>query len=384
MDFTFSDEARELRENLRKLISEHFDEGFLGAWSPDPEEFARTERFCRRLADEGLLTVAWPEEYGGRGASAWEQAVVREEMWAHYEPRGPQYMGVNWVGPTIMRYGSEAQRRQHLAAIGRGEVVWCQGFSEPEAGSDLAGLQTRAVADGDGWRIDGQKIWTSYAEWAQWCFLAARVGEGDRRQDGITIFLIPMDRPGIEVRPIRSMLGPHHLNEVFFDDVRAEDAEVLGEVGEGWDIIRGALANERVGIARYARSERLLRQAVEYLEDEERSLPPSLRARLLRALISTRINRLLAYRAISEEINGNLSPVEAAVARLGATRGDQVVADVLVEAIGTEALDGPGSTDPVLHGSLDENYRYSMAATVAAGTLEVQQMILARSIVGEA
>ena len=137
-------------------------------------------------------------------------------------PRAPgaQYMGLNWVGPAIMAFGTEEQKRQHLAAIAAGEVIWCQGFSEPEAGSDLASLRTRAAEDGDGWRINGQKIWTSYAGMAQWCVLAARVGQGERHE-GITMFLVPMDTPGITVRPIRSMLGPHHLNEVFFDEVWA-------------------------------------------------------------------------------------------------------------------------------------------------------------------
>ncbi|MCB1013463.1 MAG: acyl-CoA dehydrogenase family protein, partial [Microthrixaceae bacterium] len=176
-------------------------------------------RFCRTLAENGLLCLAWPEEFGGRGASVWEQTVVREEMWAHHEPRGAQYMGVNWVGPTLMRYGTPEQQRLHLPPIAAGEVIWCQGFSEPEAGSDLASLRTAARRDGHGWLINGQKIWTSYATMAQWCFLLARttkVGEGaaQKKQQGLSIFLVPMDDPAIQVRPIRTMMGPHHLNEV--------------------------------------------------------------------------------------------------------------------------------------------------------------------------
>ncbi len=145
-------------------------------------------------------------------------------MWAHHEPRGAQYMGVNWVGPTIMRHGTAEQQDTHLPPIARGEVIWCQGFSEPEAGSDLASLRTAARRDGDGWLISGQKIWTSYATMAQWCFLLARTSNDGRKQQGLTVFLVPMSDPAIEVRPIRAMLGPHHLNEVFFNDLRVTDA----------------------------------------------------------------------------------------------------------------------------------------------------------------
>src|SRR5262249_27510434 len=149
-------------------------------------------------------------------------------------------------------------QRQHLPAIARGEVIWCQGFSEPNAGSDLASVQTAARRDGVGWVVSGQKIWTSYATMAQWCFLLTRPSKGERKEHGLTIFLVPMSDPAIEVRPIPSMVGPHHLNEVFLNDVRVAEADVLGQVDEGWKIVQEVLSFERVGIARYARCERLL------------------------------------------------------------------------------------------------------------------------------
>jgi hypothetical protein len=257
--------AATLRRELRHLLAQHVPHDYLGAFTDDPADLEIAQRFCRTLADEGLLCIAWPREYGGRGASAWEQTAVREEMWAHHEPRGAQYMGVNWVGPAIMRHGTAAQKDSHLPPIARGEVIWCQGFSEPEAGSDLASLRTRATPiqnDSDpaapAWAVSGQKIWTSYALMAQWCFLLARTSTESRKQQGLTVFLVPMDAPGIEVRPIKAMLGPHHLNEVFFDGVRVTEDDVLGEVGQGWKVVQEVLSFERVGIARYARCERLL------------------------------------------------------------------------------------------------------------------------------
>ena len=261
--------ATALRSELRELVREHVPPDFMGAFTDDPADLQMAQRFCRLLAERGLLCMAWPEEFGGRGASAWEQTVVREEMWAHHEPRGAQYMGVNWVGPAIMRHGTAEQRRTHLPPIARGEVIWCQGFSEPDAGSDLASLRTTARPDNSKrrWRVYGQKIWTSYATMAQWCFLLARTSTGEKKQQGLTIFLVPMSAPGIEVRPIRAMLGPHHLNEVFFDGVRVTEADVLGPVGGGWQVVQEVLAFERVGIARYARCERLLLAAPRVLGD---------------------------------------------------------------------------------------------------------------------
>src|SRR5258708_29364472 len=192
VDFRMGEGASALRGELRRLVHEHVAADFLGAFTDDPADLETAQRFCRLLAERGLLCLAWPEEFGGRGASAWEQTVVREEMGAHHEPRGAQYMGVNWVGPSIMRHGTSDQQQQHLPPIARGEVIWCQGFSEPNAGSDLASLQTAAKRDGDGWRVSGQKIWTSYATMAQWCFLLARTSKGERKQHGITVFLVPM------------------------------------------------------------------------------------------------------------------------------------------------------------------------------------------------
>jgi alkylation response protein AidB-like acyl-CoA dehydrogenase len=379
MDFDLGEQAAELRGRLRTLIAANVAEDYLGAFTSDPADLDVAQRFCRTLADAGLLTIAWPTEFGGGGGSVWDQTVVREEMWAHHEPRGAQYMGLNWVGPAIMAFGSDAQKQQHLSAIAAGEVIWCQGFSEPEAGSDLASLRTRAVEDGDGWRITGQKIWTSYAGMAQWCVLAARVGPGERHE-GITMFLVPMDTPGITVRPIRSMLGPHHLNEVFFDEVWAGPDAVLGGIGEGWAVIRKALAHERVGIARYARCERLLSALGQELAPHWDALPASLHAQWARALVQVRVARLLAYRTVHAQATGELPDLFASVARIAVTQCDQSVAEVLFQAVEDGALEA-GSAAP-LHGAIEDHWRYAQAATVASGTIEVQRMIVSKALLG--
>lgn len=380
MEFEFGVRADSLRSTLRTLIEHHVPEDFLGAFTHDPKDLETTENFCRLLAERGLLTMAWPREYGGLDSSLWEQTVVREEMWAHHEPRGAQYMGVNWVGPTIMKYGTPAQRETHLPPIAAGEVVWCQGFSEPDAGSDLPSLRTTAVKDADGtWRINGQKCWTSYAMFAKWCFLLARTGGPGR--GGISVFLLPMNSPGITVRPIPSMLGPHHLNEVFFDDVVVRDEDILGSLDGGWKIVQDVISFERVGISRYARCDRLLQWAPEAMGDLWSSLPENLVSRWAGALLQTRSVRLLAYKVVQSQEDGKANPASVAAYRTAATLLDQQVAEILMDMVGSVAL---GGADPQSHvaefaTAVEDHWKYAQAATVASGTLEMQRNAIGRT-----
>lgn len=383
MDFKDSERSSALRQDLRELVRAALPDEFLGAFTSDPQDLEMAQSFCRLLAQKGQLTPAWPVEYGGSAATQWEQAVVREEMWAHFEPRGAQYMGVNWVGPAIMRFGTERQRSEHLGRIASGEVIWCQGFSEPESGTDLASLRTAAVADasGNGWRIEGQKVWTSYATMADWCFLLARTTQGDKKHHGITVFLVPMDRPGIRVVPIKAMVGPHHLNEVFFEGVEVGPDDVLGEVDQGWSIVREALAFERVGIARYARCDRLLNMAPTALGGRWEALPAELKQRWACALVHVRQARLLAYRVIEAQDRGEVDPADAAAYRIAATQVEQEAAEVLMDMIEERAVGAEARSD-LFERAVDDHWRYAQAATVASGSIEVQRMLLSRSLLG--
>jgi alkylation response protein AidB-like acyl-CoA dehydrogenase len=376
------DRATVLRAELRRLVSEYVPPGFLGAFTDDPADLEAAQSFCRMLAERGLLCLAWPQEYGGQGASPWEQTVVREEMWAHHEPRGAQYMGVNWVGPAIMRHGTPEQRLTHLPAIAQGEVIWCQGFSEPNAGSDLASLQTTARRDGDGWLVSGQKIWTSYATMAQWCFLLVRTARGEKKQYGLTVFLVPMTRPGIEVRPIRCMMGPHHLNEVFFTDVPVSAADVLGNVDDGWPVVQEVLSFERVGIARYARCERLLHAAPAVLGGEWDVLPDELKGRWARMLMLCRRARLLAYRVVALQSGGRVQPSDTATYRIAVTKLDQDAAEVLLDIVGESSVDTAEAEQ--FRRAVEDHWRYSQASTVASGSIEMQRILLSRSILASA
>ena len=291
-------------------------------------------------------------------------------------------MGLNWIGPAIMRFGTESQQQLHLPLISGGEAIWCQGFSEPDAGSDLASLRTAARREDDGWRVTGQKIWTSYAQVADWCFLAARTGPPESRREGISVFLVPMDRPGIEVRPIANFLGPYHLNEVFFDDVHVAHTELLGAEDEGWQVIRAALAFERVGIARYARGERLLGQ-VRAAGGGLGSLPAPLRARYAGAMVHNRVARLMAYEVIAGQAGGTATDADAAAARIAAVTADQEASDVLVEAIGPSVFDSAPGGETHLNAAVEDYWRYSRAATVAAGSVDIQRSLVAQGALGD-
>jgi alkylation response protein AidB-like acyl-CoA dehydrogenase len=367
-----------LRQHIRSMISSELSETFLRGFVESREWQEQATAFCRRLAKDRLLTFAWPEEHGGGGATVWEQTALREEFWAHHEPRGAQYMGVNWVGPAIMHFGTEAQRRRHLPAIAAGDEVWCQGFSEPEAGTDLASLRLQASRQPDGsFLANGQKIWTSYASLANWCFLASRTSKGAKKQQGITIFLVPMDRDGITIRPIDSIIGANHLNEVFFDDVVLSADEVLGEVDRGWSVIDLVLKHERIGIARYARSDKILTDIWPAVQAAAEAGMPEMRTAHAAALVRARVARLLSYRTLaSGETNG--TPTQPSISRIASTTLDQDVADLAMEVLGPDAVDA--SVDAPLGGWVEEAWRYSRSATIASGTTEIQRLLVARSM----
>lgn len=379
MTFLETDGITSLRQQVRSIIASELSSSFSREFVSDPAWQERSTAFCRRLAEDRLLTFAWPEEHGGAGATIWEQTALREEFWAHHEPRGAQYMGVNWVGPAIMGYGTPAQREQHLPAIAAGDEVWCQGFSEPDAGSDLASLQLRAARQPDGsYLANGQKIWTSYAAFANWCFLATRTTPGLAKKQGITIFLVPMDREGITVRPIESIMGPNHLNEVFFDDVVLHDDDVLGEVDRGWDVIDVVLKHERVGIARYARSDKILADIWPLVRAASGPGSQSLRDAHARALVRTRVARLLNYRTLASAIDTG-KPVQPSIARIATTLLDQLVAEIAMEVAGPDAVDA----DDGAAGWIEDAWRYARSATIASGTTEIQRLLASRTLTDE-
>ncbi len=388
MDFAFTPEEERFRQELKEFLRRELPEWWRGMFVHDDRVFPQTRRFCQELAERGWLTMAWPPEHGGQNASVWKQAILREEMWAHEEPRGPQYMNLNYIGPCIMRYGTEEQKRRFLPPMAKGTVIWTQGFSEPEAGSDLASVRTRAEEVADGFVVNGQKIWSSYADApADWCFLLVRTDPSAPKHRGLSVLLVDMRTPGITVRPIDSMAGPHELNEIFFDDVKVPRNCLLGEKNRGWEIVTAGLAFERAGIARYARAGRVIELLTEYVQQTHCDGQPlaanlDVRRKLAELRVRYEAARLLNYRAISLQARGQVPVVEASIARLHNTQLEQLVGHVGMEILGLGGLLTHADPQAPLSGSVYRQWVRNIPTTIAAGTLEIQKNIIAAQGLG--
>jgi alkylation response protein AidB-like acyl-CoA dehydrogenase len=373
MNFDWSEDETAFREEVRAAIRRHARPD----WSHEDFQLDTRETvdeclaFCAGLARDGLLTPNWPEEFGGRNASPWEQLILSEEMHGAGEPRGPQYMNVNWIGGAIMTAGTEEQRRHHLPLISSGAVFWCQGFSEPDAGSDLAALRTSAVRDGDEFVVNGQKIWTSYAHVAHYCFLLVRTDPGAERHRGISVLLVPMDLPGIEVRAIPNISGGHMVHEMFFTDVRVPVSCLLGEENEGWRLVIKALANERIGIARFERTARVLDAVVtQAADDGEGDLSSNAAVIAGRAYVVNEAARILNYVAVDERIEDPDGPrPRASVSRVATVRGMKVVAEAGRDLLGPRSF-----TDPLA----DQMAVAAVTTPIASGSYEMQLNNIAR------
>jgi alkylation response protein AidB-like acyl-CoA dehydrogenase len=382
MHLAFDEEENAFREEIRSLLRKELPPDWRGFLHSE-EGFQIARRFCRVLAERGWLTMAWPRAYGGAEASLWKQTIFREEMWANGEPRGPQYMSLNYIGPAIMKFGSEEQKRFFLPKIAAGEIQFCQGFSEPDAGTDLASLKTRAIRDGEEYVINGEKIWTSYAQHADYCYLLARTDPEAPKHRGLSLFLVPMTTPGITVRPIRSMDGyTDHINHVFFDNVRVPVTARLGEENHGWYIATSSLNLERIGVARWAHAKHLLTRLVEIigkpLPDGRRLADePWVRQKVADLETRYRAARLLNYRVIAQIERGEEPTWEASLARLHSVLLDQQVAAVALEILGHYGLVLGGDEANIGGGLFEEMWRKSIPATIAAGTLEIQKNLIA-------
>ena len=356
---------------LARTLPDDWDEIALhGPGSDAQTEYSKG--FCKLLAEEGLLIPHWPAAHGGEDLDTWQHYVIGEELWAAGEPRGPQYMNVNWVGPVLMRYGTEAQLAKFLPPIKAGEAVWCQGFSEPSAGSDLASLRTMAVPVDGGYRVTGAKVWTSYAGHADRCFLLARTAPQGKA--AIVILLADMKSPGIQVKQIPALIGEGDIHELFFDDVFVPAEDRLGAEGQAWEIINFALQNERTGIPRYAFSRRILDRTVGELQEDGRFDDPVFQDRAGRALALTEAARLMVYRVVDQRAHGLPPDAFSNLARWATVNADNGVNNLLTE-YRPEGLLGE---DPMQQA----HHQRAIAAGVASGAAEIQLNLAARRYLG--
>jgi alkylation response protein AidB-like acyl-CoA dehydrogenase len=375
MKFDWADDHQKFRARLRAFLAAHLppdweERAHHGPGSEEQTAFSR--EFCGKLAAAGLLIPHWPQEWGGQGLDPWCQIILAEEMWMAGEPRGAQYMNVNWIGPTLMRYGSAAQRERYLPPIARGDAIWCQGFSEPDSGSDLASLRTKAVRDGDVYRISGQKIWTSYAGLAETCFLLARTSPDRKR--GISIFLVPMTSDGITVRSIPSLIGEGDIHEVFFDEVIVPVEARLSEEGDAWEIAAFSLNNERLGIPRYALARKSLERAVSVLQARGSFGQDAVRFRAARAASLCEAARLSSYGLIDQRARGMTITGEASSARVATVMAERAVAEFVVENLPEALCDG----EPLLKA----HHQRGIVAGIASGAAEIQLNLVAGDVLG--
>jgi 3-oxocholest-4-en-26-oyl-CoA dehydrogenase alpha subunit len=376
MEFAFTAEQQAFREEIQAFLKREQPEQASGFY-PDSETDAtwlRQREFIHKLAERRWLTLAWPEEHGGLNADPMTQLVYNEEM--AYQ-RAPTQLGVgpDRVGPTLMLYGTDDQKRQFLPEIAAGNAIFCQGFSEPGSGSDLASLQTRAVREGDDYIVNGQKIWTSYAHRAEWMILLARTDPEAPKHKGISYLLLDMASPGITVRPLYDMLGQAHFNEVFFEDVRVPASNLVGEENRGWYVATATLDFERSGINRIIAGQKIYEMVVEYFRSDKASTP--VRHKLAELKIEFEVGRLLAYRVSWMQSQGQLPNTEASISKLLGTELQQRVALFGLTALGLPGALRPGESHAALNGRLERYYLSAASLTVAAGTSEIMRNIIA-------
>jgi alkylation response protein AidB-like acyl-CoA dehydrogenase len=382
MDFRFAPEEEGFRAEIRSFLREELPAdwaanagaGNLGEGGDERWEFLRN--FQRKLSQRGWLTLGWPLEHGGQAAGVMHQVIYNEEMAYH---RAPTQLGVgpDRVGPTIILYGTEEQKTQHLPGIANAETVWCQGFSEPGAGSDLASLETRAVIDGDNFVVNGQKIWTSLAHKADWCILLVRTDPDAPKHKGISYLLVDMRLPGITVTPLVDITGRHAFNQIFFEDVRVPRDCLVGELNRGWYVGAATLDFERSGINRVVAGIRMYEEMIAFARETriagERS---AIRAKLAELGIEIHTGRLLAYRVASMQAKGQIPNAEASMSKMYGSELQQRIARTGMEMLGLAGQLEGGRWAP-LAGRLEHYYLHAAGLTIAAGTSEIQRNIIA-------
>ncbi len=382
MEFRFTAEQEAFREEVRAFLKQELPEGWAtlpGALAED--DYAFGQEFLRRLAPKRWIAPAWPEEFGGLGLGLWEQVIFNEEM-AYQRAPLLNFAATGYLGPTIMMYGTDEQKAQHLPGITSNDVQWCQGYSESEAGSDLASLQMSAVEDGDEFVINGQKIWTSQANYADWMFMLARTDPDAPKHKGISYFLVDMKTPGITVRPLVNMAGQAGFNEIFLEDVRVPRSGLVGELNRGWYIATTTLDFERSSSSVYGQYRRSLEGLTAYAKETRwngGSLldEPKLRAKLADLWIELSILRYLSYRVVSMQAQKQVPNYEASIIKVFNSEYSQRLANAGLHILGLHGQLKGDSPHARLAGEFGRTYLTSVGATIAAGTSEILRSIIA-------
>jgi alkylation response protein AidB-like acyl-CoA dehydrogenase len=392
MDFEYSPDQEAFRKEFRDWLAAHLppdlclDDAADDRVASDRETFERRRAWQRTMHAAGWVGITWPNEYGGHGAGLIERVIWEEEYAAARAPVLPGSMGLNLVGPTLIHWGTEAQKRRHLPPILDAEEIWCQGFSEPGAGSDLAGLRTRAVDHGDHYVVNGQKVWTSGAHFAHWIILLARTDPDAGRHAGISCFLVPMTTPGIAVRPLVLMTGHHHFNEVFFTDVAVPKVNLLGPPNQGWRVATTTLMYERHsagGRSHAAQIARLLELARRVPLDGRPAWEHAwVRQRLAELAIDGEALKYTRLRSLTRQLRGEPPGPEGSILKLTGSELGVRIAEVAGELLGMHVLvNRPSDAVP----DAPRWFNRVLAArqyTISAGTSEIQRNIIGERVLG--
>jgi alkylation response protein AidB-like acyl-CoA dehydrogenase len=392
MDFEYTPEQRAFRREFRDWLGAHLppdlclDDAADDRVASDRETFERRCAWQRTMHAAGWVGITWPTEYGGRAAGLIERVIWDEEYAMARAPVLPGNMALNLVGPTIIHWGTDEQKRAHLPRILSGDEVWAQGFSEPNAGSDLASLRTRAVAHGDEFVINGQKVWTSGAQFAHWILVLARTNPDVPKHKGISAFLVPLSTPGITVRPLVLMTGHHHFNEVFFEDVAVPRANLLGPIDQGWKVSTTTLMHERHSAGarnNVSQVARLIALAREVEHDGQPAWEnPVIRQRLVQLAIDCEAFKYTRLRNLTRQLRGEPPGPEGSILKLSGSELGVRIADAAGELLGMHALvNEPSKAVP----DAPRWFNRIIAArqyTISAGTSEIQRNIIGERVLG--
>jgi alkylation response protein AidB-like acyl-CoA dehydrogenase len=388
VDFDFSPEQRAFAKEVEQFLDENEDPEVFDLTRENMAQIVDTpprRAFMAKMGERGWLGMTWPEEYGGSDGEGVYEYLLNEAL---ARRGGPQIgKGVGIIGKTILAHGNERLKREFLPKILRNEVEFAVGYSEPDAGSDAASMKLRATRDGDGWRLNGQKTWTTSAHFAEWIWVGARTDPDVPKHFGITLFLVPLDHPGITVRAIWTM-GDERTNDVFFDDVFVHDDYVVGELNKGFQYISEALDLERFTMFTYSPIQQRLELLCDYvstatLDGRPLKDDPVVRSRIAQLVTQAEVARVLGLRVVAASMKGGAPPtVESSMYKVYATELSKRLANAAMDIVGHEAQLRVGTEDAPMGGRTESTYRYTVLDTIGGGTSEVQKNIIARRHLG--
>jgi alkylation response protein AidB-like acyl-CoA dehydrogenase len=390
MDLSFNSEheafRRKVRAWLKANVPKRDKDGPLVEVG-DPERIARLKDWQRKLYDAGYVAMGWPQEYGGRGADVVEQTIVNEELILARAPSLIGLLGVQMVGPTLIQHGTEEQKQRHLPKIVSAEEIWCQGYSEPGAGSDLASLKTRAELVGDEFIVNGQKVWTSNAQFADWMFCLVRTDPNAPKHKGISYILIDMQTPGITVRPLIQMTGDPGFNEVFFEDVRVPRKNLVGELNHGWLVANATLAHERNMLGATTRTQQMFNSLLRLAQTRERYGEPAsedsvIRQKLADLMIRVEAMKYHSFRQLTDSIKGRSPGIAASINKLVSTELNHELCAMALEVLGSY---GPLARDSKYvedRGLWPYEFMFTLGLVIGGGTSQIQKNIISERGLG--